>query len=1013
MGQIVKRKKKGRPPKTDPASREPKEAARDLRRSLRRRNVKYVFDLDDYFDDDGLFEDDDEQREKKLKLLLKLQGGDEAEPQTSRRRVEHAPDTSSSDEDEENPPKKRKIEEVDDENDDVIIEDENYNEENEEEFRERKPESKGEDDSLPGSPLEAPYGVPLPDKKSLELILDKLQKKDIYGVYAEPVDPDESDVFLICSNAMKYNAPDTIYHKQARSIQELAKRKFDKIRLNVENSEKEIKPDQKMRSSSSSKKQIIKRSVSRMVQEPLGSDFSSGATLATPVDVHNVYNALPAAGYERPGSIEGLLEGNPFLTVNNLEKGEESLPGKGPQSRFSRKTFIHDDDRRATYTISQALPAANSESIFSTFEEESKQLVPVGLYSDHAYARSLARFAASLGSIAWKVASRRIEQALPEGFKFGRGWVGEYEPLPTPVLVMENCTVKEPAFFAKVEPAADPIPRMKIPVVLDSYRLSSDSESFLERKLPFLSPAVNKPPSAPIITASAPVKEYPMRKIVTEMKPSPFFSPGFNPHGIADRNFQHQISQSRTPVESDKKVLKQVELNDPPSFNKNAADLIGHSQVSKSSEIEASSPVEFTSRNAKFSPSGSFKQPDSYGIAGRGFNKNEADLIGHGQISKSSEIEASSPMEFASRNANLSPSGSFKQPNNYGISGGGSNKNAADPMGHRQISKSSEMEASSPMEFTSRNTKFSPSGSFKQPNYGIAGGGFYNNAADPTGRRQVSKSSEIEASGSMNFTSRNANFSPSGPFKHPDSHLIARGGLPDGNFVGNRLDSNLIANSSSDLAKAASYYQHEQGRGLSDPVQLMKMLSEKAQNQQNPSNQKPSDAPPSSGSVESNNAAAAAARVWMSVGAGGFRPAGENTNLPKNQIYNHSQYNLTRDSQPQVSRFRGEFPGSGMQGHPNKNSYPVHDFVPQGPIAMNNFHFQNQQMGFPQMVTADLSRFQMPPTWRNLSPQTHSRQRPESLPPDLNIGFQSSGSPGRPSSGVMVDSQHPDLALQL
>ncbi|KAL2497931.1 DNA-binding bromodomain-containing protein [Abeliophyllum distichum] len=80
-----------------------------------------------------------------------------------------------------------------------------------------------------------------------------------------------------------------------------------------------------------------------------------------------------------------------------------------------------------------------------------KQLVPVGLYSDHSYGRSLARFAATLGSVAWSVASNTIEQVLPQGFKFGRGWVGEYEPLPTPVLMLRNCTVKEPACFAKIE----------------------------------------------------------------------------------------------------------------------------------------------------------------------------------------------------------------------------------------------------------------------------------------------------------------------------------------------------------------------------------------------------------------------------------------------------------------------------------------------------------------------------------------------------------------------------------
>ncbi|PIM99348.1 hypothetical protein CDL12_28159 [Handroanthus impetiginosus] len=906
MGQIMKRKKKGRPAKADPGARELQQPERDLRRSLRRRNVKYVFDLDDYFDEDDLFADDEDQRrrEKKLKFLLKLQSGGEQEstaPQAGRsRRVDDAPTTSaSSSDDGDKPSKKRKIcedmdEDMDEENDDANEED-NYNDEDDEEVRERKSEPKAED-SPPGTPAETPSGLPLPDKKALELILDKLQKKDIYGVYAEPVDPEElpdyhdviehpmdfatvrnklgngsyatfeqfeSDVFLICSNAMQYNAPDTIYYKQARAIQELAKKKFHKIRLNVEHSEKEIKPEQKMRSGSILKKQV-KRSVNRTMQEPVGSDFSSGATLATAGDFQNVTNAIQAVGSDKPSGTDGLVEGYSFLNDNNYDKAEESLPGKGPLSRFGKKPFVPDENRRATYSIFLSQPVATSESIFSTFDGETKQLVPVGLYSDHSYARSLARFAATLGSFAWKVASKRIEQALPQGFKFGRGWVGDYEPLPTPVLMLENCTVKEPPFFAKLQPAAVPRKFEKIPTISVSSQESPGNVPFLEKNLPFLGPAGIRSPSASIITSQ------PIRGNMSEMKPSFFLSPGTKPGGSHNLIYQQQNIQSRSSVESDEKVLKQVELNGPPPLNKNAADSVGNRQISKSTEMEASRAAELSSKNVNFSLSGSFKQPDSNGVA--------------------------------------------------------------------------------------------------------------------------------------------------------------FGGLPDAKVVGNRVDTNTMANSSSDLAKPASYYSHEQSQGLSDPVQLMRMLAEKAHNQRKPSTPSSADTPqvlPSVPSMssngwsgnDSNNAAIAAARAWMSVGAGGFRPVADNANLNKNQIYADSLYNSTRDIQSQVSRFRGEFSASGMHVQPDNNGSPRHALVPQGPIPMivgNGAQFQSQPMVLPQLATADLSRFQMQqPTWRNLSPQMHSRQKQESLPPDLNIGFQSSGSPGRPSSGVLVDSQQPDLALQL
>ncbi|XLU75132.1 hypothetical protein S245_034185 [Arachis hypogaea] len=69
-------------------------------------------------------------------------------------------------------------------------------------------------------------------------------------------------------------------------------------------------------------------------------------------------------------------------------------------------------------------------------------------------------------------------------------------------------------------------------------------------------------------------------------------------------------------------------------------------------------------------------------------------------------------------------------------------------------------------------------------------------------------------------------------------------------------------------------------------------------------------------------------------------------------------------------------------------------------------------MVIPQLASADLSRFQMQSHWQGLSPPTQPRQKQETLPPDLNIGFQSPGSPAKQSSGV-VASQQPDLALQL
>lgn len=492
-------------------------------------------------------------------------------------------------------------------------------------------------------------------------------------------------------------------------------------------------------------------------------------------------------------------------------------------------------------------------------------ITQVGLYSDHSYARSLARFAATLGSVAWKVASKRIEQALPQGFKFGQGWVGDYEPLPTPVLMLENCIVKEPPFLAKVQQPAGLRNFEKIPTTLVSAKESPGNVPPSEQKMPFLGPAGIRPPSSSIIT------DQPIRGNIPEMKPSFFLSPGIRPTDAHNISYQHQNLQSRAFIHSDRKVQKHVELNGQRSLHKNAAD--------------------------------------------------------------------------------------------------------------------------------------------------------------SSGNKLISKSSEMETSRSMEVSSKKINFSPSGSFKHPDGNGVASRELMEGEVVGNRVYGNKIASSSPDPVKPVSYnfHPHEQGQGpvqgLSDPVRLMRMMSEKAHNQKNHSNQSATNAPqalPSAPSLssngwstnnESNNAAVAAARAWMSVGAGGFRPIVENPDLNKNhQIYADSLYNSTRDIQSQVSKFRGQFPVHVQQ---DKSSSPLHAFVPQGPIPMivgNDIQFQNQRMVYPQVATADLSRFQLHSNnWRNLSPQMHQRHKQESVPPDLNIGFQSSGSP----SGVLLDSQQPDLALQL
>ncbi|OWM80505.1 hypothetical protein CDL15_Pgr019785 [Punica granatum] len=315
--------------------------------------------------------------------------------------------------------------------------------------------------------LDSGVSTPLPDKKLLLFILDRLQKKDTYGVFSEPVDPEElpdyhdiiehpmdfgtvrkklasgdyakleqfeSDVFLICSNAMQYNAPDTVYFRQARSIQELARKNFDNLRQDSDVNEPEPKVVRRGRPPT----KHLKRPPGR---PPLDRAGSSDATLATGGE-----NAASTNFDLRKGSFSadksglmnssGRLRNNDvyasWLLENRFERNDEyaGASSKGSLMKLGKKQTVPDENRRNTYKQYHPSTSGREPTVLATFNRERKQLMPVGLQADHGYARSLARFAANLGPVAWKVASRMIERSLPAGVKFGPGWVGDDDYLP-------------------------------------------------------------------------------------------------------------------------------------------------------------------------------------------------------------------------------------------------------------------------------------------------------------------------------------------------------------------------------------------------------------------------------------------------------------------------------------------------------------------------------------------------------------------------------------------------------
>jgi bromodomain-containing protein 9 len=140
------------------------------------------------------------------------------------------------------------------------------------------------------------------------------------------------------------------------------------------------------------------------------------------------------------------------------------------------------------------------------------------------------------------------------------------------------------------------------------------------------------------------------------------------------------------------------------------------------------------------------------------------------------------------------------------------------------------------------------------------------------------------------------------------------------------------------------------------------------------------------------------------------------------------------ETKPSVNTVPASVPGSvptflGTQVRPTPNNVshnaPVWRVVntsPRGGTTLNNATQPPQGQNcnsnpglvmFP--VQRDLTRLQGQLPWQGLMPHNQHMQmkEPQTLRPDLNIGFNSPGSPPGQSSGINLEAQQPDLALQL
>ncbi|KAL2944594.1 Bromodomain and PHD finger-containing protein 3 [Bienertia sinuspersici] len=1002
MVQIEKRKKKGRPSKADLAARRAEAEAEadagvspssaEVRRSLRRRSFRYnIIDYDEDYLDDGVSDEDDDvvvgdddvedddddddevvddvngdrrkRRGKKVKLVVKInnnssnsnvrRGGKNGRVVSRRARRERERTESGGASSAELRLILREREEG-----------ERKRECRKTEEKDEKEEPKGREyvSGIPNGDKNNTYdgNTPLPDKKQLELILDKLQKKDTYGVYSEPVDPEElPDYHDVIDHPMDFSTVrkklangsySTLEKFEARAIKELGEKKFQRLRMQIERSEKEPKSEpkceiklepkseQKERSYPLIKKQT-KKLLYRGTQESLGTDFSSGATLAT-LDVPNTCGTDHASSYERPSNNDGPVESISLVPDNNLEKAEDAHTGKGILPKFGKKSFVVDENRRATYNISNQ-PEDRSESIFTTFDGDKKQLIPVGLSGEFPYARSLARFAANLGPRAWGIASKRIEQVLPPGYKHGRGWIGEYEPLPAAVFVVEH---RKDPFASRLHDVDDIRKDEKNPIVsrsLDAVNSRKDDKLLGEQAQATGHHRLNQPSSDGIMATM-------------------FGSGGAKSLGSTICTPQQQNPFSKG---SEHVMVKETESNCPSTKGQpNDRFFQQHSRFPRDSfcaenmgakRVEPNSPSVSDQRREYVSQK---QLPHDMGVV----SDKKREYVTQKQLPHDMGVVSDKKREYVSQK---------QLPHDMGI-------------GKKRVETNSQ-------PTSDQKTDNVPQ---KQPHC-----------------------LEMPTHMSSESLPKGKNFLQNLPFKQPDTNGGASDGLSNGKVVNNFAANNRVNSSSPSLmspqlaAPAASLSQR-QDQGLSDPVLVMKMLTEKAQKQQNGAihAHNPVQARPPVPSARGDtggpgNAAAAAASAWMSVGSAGFRPAAQNSATNRSQMSADSLHNATRMFYPQAMQPHVEYPVSAaMNFPPEKMGLPFKSFAQPPTKVGNEAQVPSRPKVFPPLVTNDLSRFQVQAPWRGPSPHTQQKQKQDTLPPDLNVAFQSS-----------VDSQQPDLALQL
>uniref|UniRef100_A0A0A9A9X1 DNA-binding bromodomain-containing protein n=1 Tax=Arundo donax TaxID=35708 RepID=A0A0A9A9X1_ARUDO len=623
-------------------------------------------------------------------------------------------------------------------------------------------------------------------------------------------------------------------------------------------------------------------------QDALGSDVSA-ATIASTGDVSNCLNMSQAHATEPVGCTIA----NGFLDKDTSSPHDEIRSEKADDisAKPSYKSIVVDETRRKTYDTYEELPS-ESDPVFDVFSAEPKDLIDLGVHAEHsyAYARSLARFAGSLGAQGWRIASECIRQVLPAEVKYGRGWVGEYEP-PLPSILVVN----DQSRYLK---SSEVNVRRNASLPRDNERLRP-TESNNPKDMSFS--LLNR------ITTSNNVVGVPGPLESPEFKPRLFGVTAELQHRSIDALSPHEKRRISGNVPKTKRTTSEKrKLNSSSS----ARSLEMQPQRSESSKGASSLDMPALDKMAD-QPRPFFQPPESTRTQ---------------QMGKTDSSKLNTPIETAPQRLECvksASSGVHDMPSSNGL-----------PKPFFQTQEATAPQPRNEATWVYRG----------QPGDGKVGAS--NKSRPSTSVGFISKNQAINAANfAMNVNGQ----------KNINDHMkqVGSTSIPGQANIPNR--------------------------GLDAPQNIFSAFPAAIRENQS--------IPPAS-----------AVQSWISFGTSSEnKPAIVSpTFLDSNSGWKMPFANARPDD-------------AKISAVPQFFRQPV-QVVRENPA-------QNKGLViFPQLVQADFSRSQGQPQWQGLVPHMQQKPSKDALRPDLNIGFPSPGSgssPARQSSGINLEAQQPDLALQL